>query len=253
MSSPGVTKHLMTDLDGTLVNFREISAQADFVMKTLRILRRELGADVSWVSTLRGLRAVKNELKRPAEYSPWPTLTNAERSAQVFSDSLGIPVDKSREVLEHAMFSVFPKLRKHFYPVPGANEFIQWVRAHLPITLATNPVWPVELVKYRVEWGGVDSTAFSTITHAGIMHSCKPSKHYYLESLKLSGADLKPSQFLHIGNELINDLAATRVGIPVFIVVRDTKFRKIQSAKGELAPAWTGSFSDLRSFLEERI
>lgn len=247
-------KWLTIDLDGTLVNFREIPAQADFVMKTLRIFRKELPG-VSWVSALKALRTVKNELKRPAEYSPYPDSPNSQRSAQVFAKALGIPVEKAKSVLEGAMFGVFPRLQRHFFPIPGAQEFVDWAKTKYPITLATNPVWPIELVKYRVQWGGIDPSVFNFITHAGIMHSCKPSKHYYVETLKLSGGgrELKPSEGLHIGNELINDLAATRVGIPVFIVARDTKFQKIQSAKGELAPAWTGSFSDLRAFLEGRI
>jgi FMN phosphatase YigB (HAD superfamily) len=246
--------HLLIDLDGTLVDFREMATRAEFVSRSLRGLRREL-PELGWLSTLRALRAIKAELRIPAGKSRFPEATNSERAALVFSRSLGIAPARAREVLDRTMESVFSKLGRHFFPIPGAREFVDWAHSRLPVTLATNPVWPLELVHSRVRWGGIDPARFCSVTHSGVMHACKPTRQYYLETLRLASGEAEPkaAAFLHVGNELVNDLPATRIGVPVFIVSKESRFKLIQRPKGGLAPAWTGSFSDLRSFLADRL
>lgn len=250
-------QQITTDLDGTLVQFREIPAQTDFILRAVRYFSREqLSRDPSWIRCLKGLRDIKNELKRPAIFSPYPEATNMERSSLVFAERLEIPVDEAREVLLRVMREIFPRISKHFSPIPGAPEFIEWAKGKYPLTLATNPVWPRDLVEYRVRWAKIDPGIFQFITHAENMHATKPTGHYYREVLKHIAGVAKldsPSDCLHIGNELIMDLPATRVGIPTFILQPGVPFQKIQNARGELAPAWTGSFADLRKFLEEGL
>ncbi|MBL7716920.1 MAG: HAD family hydrolase [Bdellovibrionales bacterium] len=256
MSAPSF-QQITIDLDGTLVQFREIPAGTEFILRSVRKFSRDPKSDnPSWIRSLKGLRDIKNELKRPSIFSEYPEATNMERSAIVFAERLEIPVEEAKTVLLRVMREVFPKISRYFAPIPGAPEFIQWAKGKLPLTLATNPVWPKDLVEHRVRWAAVDPASFQFITHAENMHATKPTGHYYRELLKHISALAplnSPADCLHIGNELIMDLPATRVGIPTFIIQPGVPFQKIQNARGELAPAWTGSFKDLQNFIQEGL
>jgi FMN phosphatase YigB (HAD superfamily) len=253
-------RHLLVDLDGTLLGARELPLRLDFVTKSVASIRRLRRGAGSWMASVRALWAVQTEMERRpiAEGSE----TNDRRAAAVFARTLGIPLSQGEEILRESMGQLFPTLSRHFFPMPGAQEFLTWARGHYPLTLATNPVWPIEMVKLRLDWAGIDPAIFGDITHAGVMHATKPSLEYYREVLsRVSGSGLKPGDFLLIGNDVRQDLPAVRAGIPVFIVTppRRRKSRRgahperpvaFATGKGE-APAWRGPFSALKAMLEK--
>lgn len=257
----GHVKHLLVDLDGTLLGANEFPLQLDFVRKALRSIR-ELGKGAGgWLGSVRALRAVRNELSRPfrGTGTDQDRQTNEVRAAAVFSRALGVPLAQGEAILRDSMAQLFPTLSRHFFPMPGAREFLDWAREHYELTLATNPVWPIQLIKLRLEWAGVDPGIFGLITHSGIMHATKPSVDYYRETLAhLAERGLSPRDFLLIGNDVRQDLPAMRAGVPVFIVTPPRSRRSSRpdrpvafaSARGE-APAWRGPFSVLREMLEK--
>lgn len=232
-----MSQHLLVDLDGTLLGNTGWRLSLDFIVRATRRLRSRLGV----LGSLSILSAAKRAFDRPH-----PEHTNDLRALQLFSDRLGISLDDARTFVRSQVGGVFQELRRHFYPVPGAREFILWARERFDLTLATNPVWPEEIAHLRLEWAGLPRDAFSTITHARNMKACKPSPEYYLELCANLG--LKPEDCILIGDDVKMDLPATRVGIRVFIVGSYSSLKPLKIA-GMRAPAWRGSYLDLRSAL----
>ena len=88
-----------------------------------------------------------------------------------------------------------------------------------PIVLATNPVWILDAVHRRLQWGGFDPQVFQFITHIQNMTTIKPYPTYYQELLDKIGH--KAEDVFLIGNDAIKDGAARRVGIRVALLDRD--------------------------------
>jgi FMN phosphatase YigB (HAD superfamily) len=235
-------KHLLVDLDGTLLGNRNLPLSVDFMAQALSAMKRQVG---SWRKAANTLLAIRKEFERPHN-----EITNDNRIVQIFSNSVGVSLDEGRKLLRESVFLIFPKLERYFFPIPGAKDFLNWASEHYTMTLATNPVWPVEIIELRLQWGGIDPKMFKRITDIRSMRACKPAPEYYRQILDLE--QLKPEECLLIGNEMKMDLPAVRTGIPVFIVGAFKQVSLLQYPGGE-APAWRGSYSHLRAALERQL
>ncbi|MBY0471885.1 HAD family hydrolase [bacterium] len=250
-------KTLLVDLDGTLLGARNLFLRFDFIRKTLRALVPQ----GSWFRAFRGLKAMDRVYKEEDASLNLASLaeapTNYNRAIQVFSNEFRVSIERAEQILASVMTFVFPKLERHFYPMPGAQKFLEWAKDRYRLVLATNPVWPEEIIKMRLKWAGVDPSLFSLITHAGIMHAAKPYPNYYREVLQQISCG--PGECMLIGNEIKMDLPAVQVGLPVYIVIPpSTKEKPLvvdtvpEAARyGSSAKAWKGSFAALQKMLEE--
>lgn len=232
--------HLLVDLDGTLVSYRDLPVQLNFIVNSVSSLRKYTG----WKTAVRALRATHVELRGANKGD----LTNDVRAVSAFSKKLGKPIEEGKKIFEDVLKIVFPSLRKHFSPAKGAKDFLEWAKSKYHLTLATNPVWPVELIRLRVEWAGLNSGDFKFITDASQMHACKPEPKYYQEILSKLG--VKAENCLLIGNEVDMDLPATKNGIKVFLVTHRKRLKTLPK-KAKHAQAWMGEFSHLQELLEE--
>jgi FMN phosphatase YigB (HAD superfamily) len=237
-TSTAPVKHLLVDLDGTLLGNRNIYLSYDFVRQALSSLKVYGGVAMA----VRSLLSVGRELKKTSE-----DLTNDIRIVEIFSRQMNVSIEEARRVLRDSVMTIFPTLEKHFYPIQGAKEFLDWAKERYPLTLATNPIWPPEIIELRVKWAGIDPSIFADITHVRRMHAYKPSPQYYEEILKLN--NLNASECLLIGDNVKMDLPATRVGIRVFIVGKYKNLTPIQISKAR-AQAWRGNYPALRKILE---
>ncbi len=231
-------RHLLVDLDGTLLGNRALPLSVDFSVRTIALLKRHIG----WKKAVRTLLEVKREFESPSR-----TRKNDVRVIEKFAERMGIEVEAGRKMIRESLSTVFPSLKRHFYPVPGSREFLDWAKDRYPLTLATNPVWPIEITKLRVEWAGIDPSIFGMITYANTMGACKPEPQYYEEVLEQRG--LKAEDCLLIGDDTKMDLPATRVGIRVFIVGEYKQLTNLNH-KGAKADAWRGNYKQLKKMLE---
>lgn len=231
-------QHLLVDLDGTLLGNRALSLSVDFLRHAYDHLKLQIG----FRQAAQILLAMQKELKKTSAHH-----TNDLRTLKVFAHWLNLPIEETRRVVRDGLSTFFPKLEKHFFPIEGAKDFLDWAKKRYTLTLATNPVWPKEIIELRVRWAGIEPSIFQEITYAQRMHSYKPTPEYYREILSQQG--LTANECLLIGNDLKMDLPATRVGIATYIV---GPFKKVSHLhlKGAKAPAWKGSFEQLRLFLE---
>lgn len=231
-------KHLLVDLDGTLVGNRNVRLSLSFSQKALGVLKKYGG----WRKAARALLAINQEFEKPTS-----RLANNERVVKLFSEHMKLPLEEGRRILKDGVLKIFPGLKKYFYPIPGAKEFLEWAKDHYSLTLATNPVWPEEIIHLRVQWAGLDPKIFSYVTDVTSMHACKPQPEYYQEIL--DNMKLKAEDCLLIGNEIKMDLPATQVGIRVFIVGKYKTLTHLKHPKGT-APAWRGSYASLKKLLQ---
>lgn len=231
-------RNLLVDLDGTLLGNRSLALSVDFLKQSLQSLAPYGGMRKG----LKILFDIQREFSKPSRDEP-----NDIRIVELFSSRLQVPLDEGRRILRENVLMIFPSLEKHFYPMPGAKEFLDWAKERYTLTLATNPVWPIEVVELRVRWAGVDPAIFSNITHVRQMNACKPDARYYYQILETQG--LKAEDCLLIGNDLKMDLPATAVGIRVFIVAPGKKPAPLTYAKSR-AQAWRGGFDHLKAALE---
>ncbi len=230
---------LLVDLDGTLLGAYNFLAHARFIRKTLWHLRKQAG----WLNSLKAMSALQKTF-----YMKKFTVdkTNSEKATNALSQALKLPFEQSEKVLVDLTSVVFPSLKIYFYPIKGAVEFLDWAHKRYTLILATNPVWPQEIIEMRVRWAGIDPAIFKSITHAKRMHACKPDIQYYKEILEQE--KVAPQDCMLIGNDMRNDFPAVKAGIAVYIVGKKGGPHSIRTENG-CATAWSGDFKSLKGLL----
>ncbi len=231
---------LLIDLDGTLIDqSRSALSQLKFMGKVLPKLRMNKGWGLAW----RNLKEAAVALQKGSKDK-----TNFNRAVQVLSTNLKITHEEAEKLFFEALHFAFPALEEYFKPLEGAAEFIDWAKDHYPLVLATNPVWPLELVKERMKWGQINPKHFKRITTFDQMHSCKPDPDFFKEILSLE--NITPQECIMIGNEEKMDLPATRAGIPVFLVDQSRKrLKTLHEPTSKHPGAWKGNFSHVKKYL----
>jgi FMN phosphatase YigB (HAD superfamily) len=200
-----------------------------------------------WRTAYQALKQSASELNKPSR-----SKTNSVRLIENFAKHFKIPFDVAENEIRQNLNFVFPKLKSHFGKIHGASKFLEWAKEHYTLTLATNPVWPIELVKMRMQWGGIDPEYFRSITTADRMHACKPHKEYYLELLQQE--EFEARDCLMIGNERKMDLPATAAGVSVFLLRTDASSLTCIEAPTENSPgAWRGNYSHLKQMLKLQL
>jgi HAD superfamily hydrolase (TIGR01549 family) len=113
------------------------------------------------------------------------------------------------------------------------------------IVVATNPVFPIEAIKERIRWAGLNFNTFKYITSYEEMHYCKPNTEYYSEILNIIGK--QPHECIMVGNDVEEDIIAAKLGIKTFLV-EDYMI----SREGSFPePDYRGSYPDLYKFIDE--
>jgi FMN phosphatase YigB (HAD superfamily) len=236
-------KNLLLDLDGTLIHSGNFLVHLEFIGRILPLMRHERGWRAAW----NGLKEGQDALKLKSRER-----TNHERLISIFEKHLGLPREEAEKKLFKALLEVFPKLKSHFGKIPGAAKFIEWAKPHYSLTLATNPVWPIELNHMRMRWGGINPDDFKSITTSDRMHACKPDLEYYQEVLEQE--KFRAEDCLLIGNERKMDLPATRAGIAVFLIRPETQSLSVIEAPSTRSPgAWRGNYEHLKRLLQDQL
>ncbi|MGZ3790158.1 MAG: HAD family hydrolase, partial [Bacteriovorax sp.] len=152
---------------------------------------------------------------------------NWEKANKSFSQLSGLSLEKSRPLLELTSMRCFKGARSSLYAIPEAQEFIRFARNHYRLILATNPMWPLAVVEYRLELAEIEKENFEFITHAENMSAIKPYVEYYRELVE--GLGLKASECLMIGNDPKKDGPAKALGIEVLIIKSPADFLGLKS------------------------
>ncbi len=231
---------LLFDLDGTLVDMRSQTLRIHF---TVRAFLRYRGAIPVW-KIPHTFKAAMHELQNNKTEK-----TNYE----IFIDTLASQAKTDRTDIEKRtrllISKDFAQLSNAFIPIPGAYEtLLLGKQLGYQVVLATNPVWPLDAIRMRINCGGLQAFEFDFISHSEIMTRAKPDPQYYeqlLEKLNISS-----DQCLMIGNDPRKDLPAREAGIRTFLVQRpETKRRWKEITKDPRLDGW-GSLFDLQEWMK---
>jgi len=110
-----------------------------------------------------------------------------------------------------------PELQPLVKPHPLARNLVEaCVERGWRVALATNPIFPREVIDARLAWGGLDDLPFQPVTSYETSRHCKPHPGFFRDLL--AELDLPPQACLMVGNDTLHDLAAGRVGMPTCLL-----------------------------------
>ena len=139
----------------------------------------------------------------------------------------------------------FDKVQVSCGHTPRAKELIDTLKGKgYRLALATNPIFPAIATQKRIAWAGLSPEDFELITTYENSRYCKPNPSYYRDILDTLG--VSPEDCLMIGNDATEDLAATKLGIPVFLLTDCL----INKENIDLADIPHGGFDQLFDFIE---
>jgi HAD superfamily hydrolase (TIGR01549 family) len=145
------------------------------------------------------------------------TATNEDVFWDAFSALCGRNARADRDIFEDFYRNEFQQLRLSCGFDPRAAETIREIKAMgYRVALATNPLFPAIATHSRVRWAGLEPADFELITT--YEHSChaKPNSDYYHDVAK--SLDVAPEECLMVGNDVVEDMIAEKVGMHVFLL-----------------------------------
>ena len=81
---------------------------------------------------------------------------------------------------------------------------------------ATNPIFPKTATYRRIEWAGLDVSDFEYITTYDNSTCCKPNLNYFADICSVCG--IVPEESIMIGNDVDEDMCASRLGFSTYLI-----------------------------------
>ena len=126
-----------------------------------------------------------------------------------------------------------------------AVETVAAVKARgLRVVLATNPMYPAVATENRIRWAGFEPQDFELYTTYEDFSHCKPNPAYFVDVLERLG--LKPEECLMVGNDAIEDMAAAKAGLKVFLLPKYLVNRQ----NVDISSYPQGDFDDLLQYID---
>lgn len=231
---------VLFDLDGTLLPME----QENFVRAYFKLLARKAAPygyepkeliDALW----RGTAAmVRNDGAK----------CNREVFWDCFAQHFGEQARAHESLFDAFYANEFELARSACGFVPEARQVVDDLKVRgIRCVLATNPIFPAVATFARIRWAGLDPADFELITTYENSRYCKPNPAYFTDIL--TKIDCKPEECLMVGNDATEDLAASKAGIPVFLLTPCL----INAAQRNLSALPQGGFDALMTELEHRL
>ena len=232
---------VLFDLDGTLLR----AQMREFIPQYIRGLSAYCADIVEPIKFEKTLLAIIRDLI----HSEGDGLkTNEERVYARMHSDLAIPESKMRESLAHFEKNDLMDLQRYIRPIPLAKQIVNNChKKGVPLVLATNPVFPMFMIKARMQWAELDEESFVFMTSYENSYYCKPQSGYF-EGIAAQ-LEIAPENCLMVGNDVNHDLSAVAIGMRTYLV--DTW---VIDREG---PEWPcenrGDHSSLQKFLQEEL
>jgi FMN phosphatase YigB (HAD superfamily) len=111
------------------------------------------------------------------------------------------------------------------------------------LAVATNPLFPRRAVEKRIAWTGFERADFVYVSSFEDNHYCKPHVEFYLEVLGALGR--QPEECLMVGNDPLEDTAATKAGIKTYLITNHLIPRPGRSIPAD----YQGKYEDFLEFV----
>lgn len=171
--------------------------------------------------------------------------TNEEVFMKKFSQLIGGDISKYRERFDSFYDTLFHKTREAVESQSLIKESVAVLKAkNYKLVIATNPLFPRKAIHHRIQWAGLDLKDFIYVTSYEDNHYCKPQLHFYREVLDAVGK--KPEQCMMVGNDVQEDLIASKLGMKTFLV-RNHMIHRTQEA---IESTYEGYYEDFYNFVK---
>jgi FMN phosphatase YigB (HAD superfamily) len=200
---------ILFDLDGTLIPMdQEEFIAAYFSEITKKFVPRGYEKELLISSIWSGTKAmVENRGER----------TNSEEFWARFSSFFGESVLNEIPVFDEFYLNEFDRVKRVVTKTEASKKIVKALEEKgYSLILATNPVFPLNAVKTRLSWIGLDISRFEYVTTYENCRHCKPSLEYYREILNKTGK--VPQQCMMVGNNADEDMCAEELGIAVHLI-----------------------------------
>ena len=223
------------DLDGTLLPID--------MDKFLDIYFTELGAIFSDIIhpklLVKNILAATDAMINNTEFA-----TNESVFFKEFSSLIDTDIKLYTERFDSFYDNQYTKTKQATYELPLINKCVNILKSkNYNIAVATNPLFPQKAIYQRIAWAGLNIDAFSHITSYEYSHYCKPKLEYYREVLDCLGK--KPEQCMMVGNDVQEDIIASKLGIKTFLITNNI----INRDNEEICSTYIGTYEDFYAFV----
>ena len=143
--------------------------------------------------------------------------TNEEAFWEVLIAAIGEGVRADIGMFDEFYRTDFQKVKYVCGFDPRAREIVDCVKAEgYRIALATNPLFPRIATESRILWAGLTPSDFELFTTFEESRHCKPNLDYYRDVL--AALDLSPEECVMVGNDVGEDMIASRLGMKTFLL-----------------------------------
>lgn len=203
---------VLFDLDGTLLDIDIDAFIRRYFSRLGPVVARVAGGGITPEQAIDVvMRATQAMMK------PHPGKTNQTAFDDAFVQLTGADLALAYEEFLRFYETVFPTLGNGLGPVAGAVEAVECsLGLGLRVAIATNPIFPEVAIRQRMAWAGLSDLDIPLVTTFELMHSCKPSPAYFLETAALLGVE--PADCLMVGDDPGLDLPAANVGMSTYAV-----------------------------------
>ncbi len=161
-----------------------------------------------------------------------------------FSAVIGSDMRRYEPDFDSFYANEFSAVRAVTSPSPAANECVKALKKRgYSVVLATNPIFPAVATEARISWAGLDKEDFEFISTYENSRFCKPNPEYFGEILQRIGKE--PADCLMVGNDVKEDGAAVKAGIPLYLL--DGCIIECDNYPAEYT---RGDFDALKDFIE---
>ena len=233
-------KAILFDLDGTLLPMdQDVFAKA-YIGGLARAAEPHGYEPMTMTSSiLAGTMAmIKNDGEKSNYAVFWDTLVK----------TYGEEIRDRYDMFDEFYATAFQKIKDVCGFAPEASEVVKQLKEKgFRVALATNPLFPIVATESRIRWSGLEPKDFELFTTYETSRYCKPNLDYYRDVLAQLG--VTPEECLMVGNDVSEDMIASKLGMKVFLLT-DCMINK-KNADISVYPH--GNFEKLKEYVEDLV
>ena len=228
---------LLFDLDGTLLPLDMDEFMKIYFEEMGKAFQDMIGADKLERNIWTGTKAMVTNLEE-------------KTNEQVFMDTFEKLVDGDlslyQERFDRFYDDGFLKVRDAVEASPLVKGAVSALKNKgYSLVIATNPLFPQKAITHRIDWAGLDRNDFCYISYYEQNCYCKPNPEFYTEVLQAIGK--RPEQCMMVGNDVEEDMIASRLGIETYLITDYLIDRK----KEPIVCDHRGTYEDFTRFVRE--
>ncbi len=230
-------KAILFDLDGTLLPMDQEKFLKAYIGGLAKAAEPHGYEPMTITSSiLAGTAAmIKNNGEKTNEAVFWDAM------AKVYGEA----VMKDIHIFDEFYQTDFQKIKDVCGFAPQAATVVSKIKEKgLRVALATNPLFPAAATESRIHWAGLEPRDFEVFTSYETSKYSKPNLDYYKEMLL--ELRLEPEECMMVGNDVADDMVATKLGMSVFLL----KDCLINTKNEDISTYPQGGFDELLSYIE---